>query len=148
IYIHGTPEENRLGTPASYGCIRMGMKDVVEAFNDIGIGAKVVVTRGSLPLGKKADVPQPTPEAEVVIAEKKSDAEVPVAIPVTLNKADTAAAQVKTKKKVGPEAPDAKPSEKSNADAKPIAKSKKTAGKPEKITTNSRHRVAIERAHG
>ncbi len=147
IYIHGTPEENRLGTPASYGCIRMGMKDVVEAFNDIGIGAKVVVTRGRLPLGKKEDAPQPTLEAGVVIAQKKSDAEVPVAIPVTLNKADTAAAQVKTKKKVGPEVPDAKPSEKSHAYAKPIAKSKKTAGKPEKITTSSRHRVAIKRAH-
>ena len=26
IYIHGTPEECRLGTPASYGCIRMGSR--------------------------------------------------------------------------------------------------------------------------
>ncbi len=39
IYIHGTTEENRLGQPASYGCIRMGMQDVVDVFDQIGIGA-------------------------------------------------------------------------------------------------------------
>lgn len=49
IYIHGTPEENRLGTPASYGCIRMGTKDVVDLYNRVGTGADVYVTRGPLP---------------------------------------------------------------------------------------------------
>ncbi len=49
IYIHGTTEENRLGSPASYGCIRMGARDVVELFNDTGIGAKVVITQNHLP---------------------------------------------------------------------------------------------------
>lgn len=48
IYIHGTPEHNRLGTPASYGCIRMGCKDVVDLYNRIGTGADVYVIRGSL----------------------------------------------------------------------------------------------------
>lgn len=48
IYIHGTPEVNRLGTPASYGCIRMGMKDVVDLYNRVGEGAEVHVIRGSL----------------------------------------------------------------------------------------------------
>ena len=48
IYIHGTPEEHRLGTPASYGCIRMGMKDVVDLYNQVGEGAEVRVIRGSL----------------------------------------------------------------------------------------------------
>ncbi len=48
VYIHGTPEENRLGTPASYGCIRMGMKDVVDLYNRVGEGAEVRVIRGSL----------------------------------------------------------------------------------------------------
>jgi len=51
IYIHGTPEENRLGTPASYGCVRMGMKDVVDLFNSVDIGAKVVITKDHLPSG-------------------------------------------------------------------------------------------------
>lgn len=49
IYIHGTPEVNRLGTPASYGCIRMGTKDVIDLYNRVGTGADVYVTRGSLP---------------------------------------------------------------------------------------------------
>lgn len=48
IYIHGTPEEWRLGRPASYGCIRMGMRDVVDLYNRVGEGAEVRVFRGSL----------------------------------------------------------------------------------------------------
>jgi lipoprotein-anchoring transpeptidase ErfK/SrfK len=48
IYIHGTPEEKRLGTPASYGCIRMGSKDVADLYNRIGTGADVFVIRGSI----------------------------------------------------------------------------------------------------
>ena len=43
IYIHGTPEEWRLGRPASYGCIRMGMKDVIDLYNRTKVGAKVIV---------------------------------------------------------------------------------------------------------
>ena len=31
IYIHGTPEERRLGEPVSYGCIRMASRDVMAA---------------------------------------------------------------------------------------------------------------------
>lgn len=48
IYIHGTPEEWRLGRPASYGCIRMGMKDVIDLYNRVGVGAEVRVMRSSL----------------------------------------------------------------------------------------------------
>ena len=48
IYIHGTPEERRLGTPASYGCIRMGSRDVADLYNRIGTGADVFVIRGSI----------------------------------------------------------------------------------------------------
>ena len=33
IYIHGTPEEGLIGTPASYGCIRMRNQDVIELYN-------------------------------------------------------------------------------------------------------------------
>jgi hypothetical protein len=61
IYIHGTTEENNLGRPASYGCIRMGMGDVVEVFNEVSIGAKVVVTKGGLPRGG-AKTPAPAEE--------------------------------------------------------------------------------------
>jgi lipoprotein-anchoring transpeptidase ErfK/SrfK len=48
IYIHGTPEEWRLGRPASYGCIRMGMRDVIDLYNRVGEGAEVTVIRESL----------------------------------------------------------------------------------------------------
>jgi lipoprotein-anchoring transpeptidase ErfK/SrfK len=48
IYIHGTAEEWRLGQPASYGCIRMGMRDVVDLYNRVGEGAEVIVMRDSL----------------------------------------------------------------------------------------------------
>ncbi len=49
IYIHGTPEVYKLGHPASYGCIRMGCRDVVDLYNRVGQGADVYVVRGSLP---------------------------------------------------------------------------------------------------
>lgn len=48
IYIHGTPEEWRLGAPASYGCIRMASSDIVDLYRRVGLGAEVRVIRGSL----------------------------------------------------------------------------------------------------
>ena len=48
IYIHGTPEERRLGNPASYGCIRMSSRDVADLYNRVGHGADVFVIRGSI----------------------------------------------------------------------------------------------------
>ncbi|MFD0892308.1 L,D-transpeptidase [Luteolibacter ambystomatis] len=48
IYIHGTAEEWRLGTPASYGCIRMASKDVIDLYKRLGVGADVHVMRDSL----------------------------------------------------------------------------------------------------
>ncbi len=53
IYIHGTPEERRLGSPASYGCIRMGSKDVADLYNRVGTGADVFVIRGSIETRKE-----------------------------------------------------------------------------------------------
>ncbi|MEM7144583.1 MAG: L,D-transpeptidase [Verrucomicrobiota bacterium] len=43
IYIHGTPEERTIGTPASYGCIRMRSKDVIDLYRIVGVGAVVEV---------------------------------------------------------------------------------------------------------
>jgi len=48
IYIHGTPEERKIGRPASYGCIRMRSKDVVRVFESVPVGAKVEVVNASL----------------------------------------------------------------------------------------------------
>ncbi len=44
IYIHGTPEEARIGTPASFGCIRMRSRDVAELYDTVGVGARVMIT--------------------------------------------------------------------------------------------------------
>ncbi len=46
IYIHGTPEEGLIGTPASHGCVRMLNKEVIEVFNQVPIGTLVVVLEG------------------------------------------------------------------------------------------------------
>ena len=43
IYIHGTPEESRIGSRASYGCIRMRSSDIVQLYNIVGIGAAVTI---------------------------------------------------------------------------------------------------------
>ena len=43
IYIHGTPEEKKIGRPASYGCIRMKSKDVAALYSQLPVGAVVQV---------------------------------------------------------------------------------------------------------
>lgn len=43
IYIHGTPEEGLIGTPASHGCIRMKNNDVIELFDKIEKKTPVVI---------------------------------------------------------------------------------------------------------
>lgn len=49
IYIHGTAEEKNIGKPVSYGCIRMKSRDVIDLFNRLPIGSRVLVTKDSLP---------------------------------------------------------------------------------------------------
>lgn len=43
IYIHGTNQENLLGTPASCGCIRMSNRDVVDLYDRIEVGTPLVI---------------------------------------------------------------------------------------------------------
>ena len=43
IYIHGTRHEDKIGTPASHGCIRMRNTDVVELFELVDEGAQVII---------------------------------------------------------------------------------------------------------
>jgi lipoprotein-anchoring transpeptidase ErfK/SrfK len=45
IYIHGTPEEGLIGQPASHGCIRMYNKDVIELFDLVPVGTKVLIEK-------------------------------------------------------------------------------------------------------
>jgi lipoprotein-anchoring transpeptidase ErfK/SrfK len=44
IYIHGTPEELRVGKPASFGCIRMRSRDVIALYDRVHIGMHVNIT--------------------------------------------------------------------------------------------------------
>lgn len=43
IYIHGTPEEGLIGTPASHGCIRMKNADVIALFDAVPVGTLVEI---------------------------------------------------------------------------------------------------------
>lgn len=43
IYIHGTPEERNIGKPASYGCIRMRSRDVIQLYDIVGPRARVTI---------------------------------------------------------------------------------------------------------
>lgn len=41
IYIHGTNEEGLIGRPASHGCVRMRNADVIELYEQVGVGTEV-----------------------------------------------------------------------------------------------------------
>jgi len=43
IYIHGTKHEDKIGNPASHGCVRMRNADVLELFELVDEGAPVVI---------------------------------------------------------------------------------------------------------
>ena len=43
IYIHGTNAESQLGTPASYGCVRMSNDDVCDLYGYAGVGTEVEI---------------------------------------------------------------------------------------------------------
>src|SRR5215831_6291430 len=60
IYIHGTPEEKKIGRPASYGCIRMKSKDVAELYNQVPLGAVVQIIPDRLPKMEKGKPRQET----------------------------------------------------------------------------------------
>jgi L,D-transpeptidase catalytic domain/Bacterial alpha-L-rhamnosidase C-terminal domain/Bacterial alpha-L-rhamnosidase 6 hairpin glycosidase domain len=44
IYIHGTNDEARIGTPSSHGCIRLTNDDVIETYAMVPAGTKVLLT--------------------------------------------------------------------------------------------------------
>lgn len=69
IYIHGTPEENRLGEPVSWGCIRMRSKDVVSLFEMVSIGTSVTIATSPLPGFPKH---RPRDASEILLAERSA----------------------------------------------------------------------------
>lgn len=50
IYIHGTPEEGRIGIPSSHGCVRMKNADVIALFKQVPVGTLVYIASGDEPL--------------------------------------------------------------------------------------------------
>lgn len=44
IYIHGTNQEDLIGTPASHGCIRMRNADMITLFDAVELGDRVEIT--------------------------------------------------------------------------------------------------------
>jgi len=51
IYIHGTPVENQIGRPVSYGCIRMRSSDVTRLFNTVRVGTRIEISNTGLTSG-------------------------------------------------------------------------------------------------
>lgn len=45
IYIHGTPQEKLIGTPASHGCIRMRNRDIIRLFRIVKRGTLVKIIK-------------------------------------------------------------------------------------------------------
>lgn len=60
IYIHGTPEERLIGTPASYGCIRMRSSDIINLYDIVGVGAAVTIVDTTLTSAIPGFVPRGT----------------------------------------------------------------------------------------
>lgn len=44
IYIHGTPDSEPVGVPASHGCIRMRNRDIIELFDLVEAGTEVLIS--------------------------------------------------------------------------------------------------------
>ena len=44
IYIHGTTQEDLIGSPASHGCIRMRRSDVAALFEIIPTGTRILIS--------------------------------------------------------------------------------------------------------
>ncbi len=44
IYIHGTNQEDQIGSPASHGCVRLRNADIIELFERVPSGAEVEIS--------------------------------------------------------------------------------------------------------
>ena len=44
IYIHGCPDEDAMGAPGSHGCVRMRNSEIIELFDRVPIGTRVLIS--------------------------------------------------------------------------------------------------------
>lgn len=92
IFLHGTPEERYIGTPASYGCIRMRSDDIVKLYPFLNRGTTVAIETCSQDMYKgcvartfhpapapataaPAAAPAPSPEATPAPSDKPAIAQ-------------------------------------------------------------------------
>jgi hypothetical protein len=68
IYIHGTAEERTIGSPTSYGCIRMTSQDVITLFDQVDLEDEVYIV--NRPFNPEAFMPQVAqqPQRQLVAA--------------------------------------------------------------------------------
>lgn len=43
IYIHGCPDSDSFSSPSSHGCVKMRNKDIIELFENVDAGTRVVI---------------------------------------------------------------------------------------------------------
>ncbi len=48
IYIHGCPQEDPMGIPSSHGCVKMRNDEVIELFDRVPVGTKVLIQEAPL----------------------------------------------------------------------------------------------------
>jgi hypothetical protein len=48
IYIHGCPDEDRMGEPSSHGCIKMRNDEVIALFERVPAGTRVLIQEARL----------------------------------------------------------------------------------------------------
>jgi hypothetical protein len=104
IYIHGTPEEKKIGRPASYGCIRMKAKDVAELYNQVPLGAVVQIIPDQLPKMEKSKLRQEM-SGGVVAANVKPQLPPQIAVTKAANATPQPPRQITTVANVTPEPP-------------------------------------------
>ena len=44
VYIHGCPDNDQMGTPGSHGCVKMRNHDIIELFDRVKVGTRVLIT--------------------------------------------------------------------------------------------------------
>jgi lipoprotein-anchoring transpeptidase ErfK/SrfK len=70
IYIHGTAEERNIGKRASYGCIRMRSRDVIQLYDVVGWGARVTILDQPLAAMVPALAPAPGPAGTTAVSSR------------------------------------------------------------------------------
>ena len=68
IYIHGTPEERNIGQRASFGCIRMRSRDVIQLYDIVGWGARVTILNEPLEAIVPSLAPAPGPGGTTAVS--------------------------------------------------------------------------------